>query len=118
MSLLQLFMVIFSPSKLISFTKLRFRRSFGGAQYVKILIGSKAMTKNTKGFIAVFYHFEKQKAENLCLINGHFRTIFWSFFGQLHSCLSKNRVSDGHFEVLDMSKSKLVQIFLFMPANA
>ena len=79
MSILRLFMVIFSPSKLISFTKLRFRLSFWVVQHAKILIGSKAMTKNTKGFISVFYHFVKQKAENLCLINGHFRTISGHF---------------------------------------
>jgi hypothetical protein len=52
----------FSPSKLISFTKLRFRQSFWGAQHVKILIGSKAMTKNTKGFISVFLPFFKTKS--------------------------------------------------------
>ena len=89
MSILRLYMVIFSPSKLISFTKLRFRLSFWVVQHAKILIGSKAMTKNTKGFISVFYHFVKQKAENLCLINGHFKTIFGHFFGNYINIFQK-----------------------------
>ena len=67
-------MVIFLPTTLISFTKLRFRQSFWGAQHAKILIGSKAMPKNTKGFISGFLPFWKKKAENICLINGHFKT--------------------------------------------
>ena len=56
MRILRLFMAIFSLSKLIYFTKLRIRQSFWGAQHVKILIGSKAMTKNTKCFISGFLH--------------------------------------------------------------
>ena len=42
MSILGLFMVIFSPTTLISFTKLSFRWSFWVAQDVKIFIRSKA----------------------------------------------------------------------------
>ena len=49
----------------------------------------------------VFYHFVKQKAENLCLINGHFKTISGHF---LANCLSQNWRSDSHFEVLNISK--------------
>ena len=95
MSILRLHMLIFSPTTSITFTKLRFRQSFWGAQHVKILIGSKAMTKNKKVFISFFYHFVKPKAENLCLMNCHFKNHFWSFFGQLHTLESGIDVGQG-----------------------
>ena len=66
------------------------------------------MTKNTKVFISVFLPFVKQKAENLCLKNCHFKTISGHFWPTIQ-CLSQNWGSDGHFEVLNMSKSKLDQ---------
>ena len=34
---------------------------------------------------------------------------FWPFFGQLHENISQKRGSDGHFEMLSVTKSKLGQ---------
>ena len=34
---------------------------------------------------------------------------FWPFFGQLHENISQKRGSDGHFEMLSVSKSYLHQ---------
>ena len=62
MGILRLFLVIFLPTTLLYFTKLRFRWSFWGAQHVKILIGSKAMAKNKNVLISVFLPFFKTKS--------------------------------------------------------
>ena len=61
MGILSPFLVIFLPTTLISFTKLRFRRSFWVAQHIWILIVSKATTENTKMFNSLFYSFVDQK---------------------------------------------------------
>jgi hypothetical protein len=44
--ILRRFLVIFSTTTFISFTKLKIRRSFWGAEQVSIIIGSKVMAQN------------------------------------------------------------------------
>ena len=75
MSILWLFMAIFLPTALISFTKLRFRQSFWAAQYVKYWFDQKLRQKAQKFSFLFFYHFVKQKSENLCLLKGNFKII-------------------------------------------
>ena len=48
MAVLRPFLAILLPTTLISFTKLWFRRSFGGAEQVYILFGSKVMPQIQK----------------------------------------------------------------------
>ena len=47
--------------------------------------------------------------KNLQFINDCFTTISGHFFWQLHKNLSQNWSSNSHFEVLNLSKSSLVQ---------
>ena len=47
------FLAVFLPATFISFTKLRFRRPFWGAEQVWIFYGSKAMTQNAN----TYFHF-------------------------------------------------------------
>ena len=51
-SILWPYLVGFLPITLISFTKLRFRRSFWGDEQVWILVGSKVMTQSANIFIS------------------------------------------------------------------
>ena len=74
-------------------------------QYVKILDQNLWQKPQNFSFL-FFYHFVKQKAENLCLINGHFMTISYHFFANYIDVFRK---TEDHFEVLKMSKSLLDQ---------
>ena len=60
-AVLQLLQAKFPPSTWISFTKLNFRWSFWGAEWVCILIGSKVMTQNANFSIFVVVRFCKTK---------------------------------------------------------
>ena len=51
-----------------------------------------------------FFNFGRKNPENLSFKNCHFSTIS-SHFLKLHKYLSQNCDSDGHFEVLSVSKS-------------
>ena len=61
----------------------------------------------------IFFHFlffailQRKNTENLWLINGHLGTISASghFFSQLHENISQKSGSNGHFEMLSVSKS-------------
>ena len=79
MPILWPFLVILLPTTLESFTKLWFRQSFGHEQHVKILtVSKKQQIKQTFPF-PLFYNFVKQKAANLCHLNGYFKTISGHF---------------------------------------
>ena len=145
MAILWQFLAIFSPSICSSFTKLRFRRSFWGADWVCTSIGSKVMTKNANTYIFLvlanykYDYLSKTEVKTIILrwlkslnLNWFksydkkckyftFRILltheiittnkclfydqFWSFFCQLYVQLSQNWDSDGHFGVLNESKS-------------
>jgi hypothetical protein len=51
------------------------------------------------------------------MINGRFLTISSQFFRYLHKYISQDRVSDGHFEMLNRSEPQLVQKVMMQNAN-
>ena len=53
----------------------------------------------------VFFNFGRKKPENSSLKKRPLFDLFWSFFWHLHTYLSKNLSTDGHFEGLNMSES-------------
>ena len=53
----------------------------------------------------VFYHFVKKKYWKFMTHKWSSWDNFWPFFGQLHENISQKRGSDGHFEMLSVSKS-------------
>ena len=53
------FLPIFMPATWPSFTKLKFRRSFWGAEQIYIFVGSKVMTQNANISLSIFFNFVK-----------------------------------------------------------
>ena len=56
-----------------------------------------------------FFQFCKKNNWKITTHKWPFYDHFWPFFCQLHNQLSQNWGSDSHFEVLNQSKSQLVQ---------
>jgi hypothetical protein len=98
------FTAILLPTTVISFTKLWFRKLFWGAYQDWILCEPKATTKLQKILMTVFFDFGRKKNRKYKFQNGHFWPFVVFFFWQLYSYLSQNWDSDGHFEVLSVSK--------------
>jgi hypothetical protein len=94
---------IFLPTTMLSFTKLKFRRSYWGAEQVYILIGSKVIyDKKHKYFPFVFFQFCKKKLVVCVMFYPFF--VFLAFFCiyvitfepikiQTHSAPQNNRLN-------------------------
>ena len=76
-AVLQLFQAKFPSSTWTSFTKLKFRRLFWGAEWVCILIGSKVMTQNAIFSIFVLVGFCKKKISYVLFL------VIFAFFAFL-----------------------------------
>ena len=68
------FLAVFLPATFISFTKLRFRRPFWGAEQVWIFYGSKAMTQNAN--ISIFVPLRFCKKTLICVVIFAFWCVF------------------------------------------
>ena len=92
MAILQVPLAIFLPSTLIAFTKLRFWQSFGRAQHVETLIGSKATTSIAILFTSFYFQFCKKKTWKFTTHKWPFYDHFGPFFCNFINIFHKNEI--------------------------
>ena len=88
MAVLEPFLAIFWLPVCLSFTKLRFRRSFWCAEWVKIPIGSKVMAKNANVSISQTWLTYKKIASDKWPCNDH----TWPFFANYMFIFHKTEI--------------------------